>query len=233
MNEQLVSFELRDGVAVVGMDDGKANALSYAMLEALHGALDRADREASAVVLAGRPGRFCAGFDLKTMMAGPESAQALLTKGAELLLRLYAHPQPIVAASTGHALAGGALVLLTCDLRLGARGDFRIGLNEVAIGLPVPILAHELARDRLAKSALTDAVLFARVYNPDEATAAGYLDRVVDAERVLDEAVSEARRLGQLPRPSFSQSKRSLRRETIKYIRETLAMNIAEFMPPG
>jgi enoyl-CoA hydratase len=231
MSDSLLSFELNDRVAVVTMDDGKANALSHAMLEALHGALDRADREATAVVLAGRAGRFCAGFDLKTMMASPESAQGLLTKGADLLLRLFAHPQPVVAACTGHALAGGALVLLACDLRLGARGDFRIGLNEVSIGMPVPILAHELARARLAVSALTEAVLFARVYGPDDAAAAGYLDRTLDADRLLAEATSEARRLGQLPRPAFAQSKRSLRRETIKYIRETFDMNVAEFAP--
>ncbi|MEQ9322907.1 MAG: enoyl-CoA hydratase-related protein, partial [Polyangiaceae bacterium] len=77
----LLSYTQDDGVAVITMDDGKANALSHEMLDALDDALGRAEKEAKAVVIAGREGKFCAGFDLKTMMAGPESDAGLLTKG--------------------------------------------------------------------------------------------------------------------------------------------------------
>src|SRR5262249_53558485 len=135
----------------------KANALSKQMIEALGEALGRAHHEASAIVLAGRPERFCAGFDLRVMMRGPDAAVELLRGGSELLLRLYECSLPLVIACTGHALAGGALVVLTGDYRVGAAGAFKIGLNEVSIGLPVPVLAMELARDRLLPSELTRA----------------------------------------------------------------------------
>src|SRR5277367_4533151 len=158
-----VTFELRDQVALVKMDDGKANALGYSLMDEIDAALDRAGREAAAVVLTGRPGRFSAGFDLAEMMNGVDRARALVARGADLLMRLYALPMPLVVACTGHALAGGALLVLTGDVRVATRGAFRIGLNEVQIGMPIPVLAMELARDRLKPEHLTAATLFANV----------------------------------------------------------------------
>src|SRR5262245_28233481 len=125
----LANYRLEGTTAIVQMDDGKANALSDAMIGELIDALTRAEHEATALVLAGREARFCAGFDLKVMMSGPEQAKSLLVRGAELLMRFYGSPIPIVAACTGHALAGGALVLLSTDVRIGAAGPFKIGLN--------------------------------------------------------------------------------------------------------
>src|SRR4029079_13155145 len=122
-----LTYSLEDSIAVIRMDDGKANALSVTMIDALLAALDRAEGEAKAIVLAGRDERFCAGFDLRVMMSGPEQATALLTRGSELLMRLYEATLPLVIACTGHALAGGALVVLTGDLRIGAQGAFKIG----------------------------------------------------------------------------------------------------------
>ncbi|MCC6668742.1 MAG: crotonase/enoyl-CoA hydratase family protein [Polyangiaceae bacterium] len=229
MTASPATLELSDEVAIVRMDDGKANALGPAMLDALDAAFDRAEREAKAVVLAGRPGRFCAGFDLKHMMAGPESARALVTRGADVLLRMYAHPQPVVVACTGHALAGGALVVLCGDVRLGTAGEFKLGLNEVAIGLPLPILAIELARDRLDPRHLTEATLLARQFDPEAARDAGYLDHVVPADQLLPRALEEARRLAGLGSVPFAASKRALRRDTIRHIRDTLDENIREF----
>ena len=162
----VVHYEQQGAVAHLHVDDGKANALSDAMVAELRDALTRAEKEAGAVVLSGRPERFCAGFDLKVMISSPEAAQKLLRTGAELLMRIYGSPLPIVVACTGHALAGGALVLLTGDVRIGAAGAFRIGLNEVAIGMPVPVLAMELARDRIAVPELGRATLRAQIYPP-------------------------------------------------------------------
>src|SRR5262245_4559732 len=99
------------------MDDGKANALSISMIEALLAALRRAEEAGHAVVLAGRPERFCGGFDLKVMMSGPANAAGLLRAGSDLLLSLYGARVPLVIACTGHAVAGGALVVLTGDVR--------------------------------------------------------------------------------------------------------------------
>jgi len=213
------------------MDDGKANALSYAMIDALLTALARAEGEASAVVLTGRAERFCAGFDLKVMMAGPDAARQLLRRGSELLMRLYGTPLPLVIACTGHAIAGGALVVLTGDVRIGAAGSFRIGLNEVSIGLPVPMLAMELARDRLTAAALPRATLGAQIYGPDAAAAAGYLDAVVPAEELAEHAAAEADRLGALARHAYRATKERLRGATIARITGGLDDDMARLLP--
>ncbi len=228
---EILSYESVDGVAVLRMDDGKANALSHEMLDAFTAALDRAEREAGAVVLAGREGRFSAGFDLKTMMSGVDAAKKLVSRGAEIYLRLYGFPLPVVAACTGHALAGGALLLLVSDTRLGAEGDFKIGLNEVKISLTLPILAQELARDRLSPRHLTAATIQAAIYTPDGACEAGYLDRLAGVDTVVAEAIAEAKELSALPRAAHANTKAKLRARTITYIRDTLESDMIELAP--
>lgn len=215
-------YDTNGPVATISMDDGKANALSPAMIEALHEALDRAQTDDAAVVIAGREGRFSGGFDLRIMMSGPDAARDLLTQGAELFLRLYEFPRPVVMACTGHAIAGGVLLLATGDHRIGARGDFNLGLNEVAIGMPVPILAHRLAFDRLERQAFVPAVLHAKLYDPESAVRAGWLDAVADPSSVLDEAVAVAARLAELSPSAYALTKSSIRRESIEHIRNTL-----------
>ena len=227
MSTPLVSYTLEGTTAVLQMDDGKANALSPAMVDALVEALRRAEKEASAVVLAGRAERFSAGFDLRVMMSGRDAALALLNKGMELLLGFYGTPLPVVIACSGHALAGGALLVLTGDLRLGIAGPFKIGLNEVAIGLPVPTLAMEFARDRLSKRALTRATLLAEIYDPEGAVGAGYLDALVPAGELVDRAKQEAARLGALSRGAYAATKQLLRKPTIERIRAGLDSELA------
>jgi enoyl-CoA hydratase len=228
----LVSYSLDNKVAVVTMDDGKANALSRPMIDAVTAALERAEGEASALVLAGRTDRFCAGFDLRVMMSGPDGAKDLLRAGSALLMKLYGATIPLVIACTGHALAGGALVVLTGDYRVGAAGAYRIGLNEVSLGMPVPVLAMELARDRLSKRALVQATLLAQIYDPDTAVQAGYLDAVAPADQVLERARAEAARLGALSRSAFRATKTRLRGKTIAHISETLDSDMRDLMIP-
>jgi enoyl-CoA hydratase len=228
-----LSYTVEDSLAIVRMDDGKANALSVAMIDALLAALERAEREAKAMILLGRDDKFCAGFDLRVMMSGPEQATALLKRGSELLMRLYEASLPLVIACSGHALAGGALVVLTGDVRIGAAGAFKIGLNEVAIGLPVPVLAMELARDRLVKTELHRATLLATIYTPDEARSAGYLDEVVPPGELMARARAEAARLGGLPRGAFKATKARLRGATIAYIRGSLEKDMQSIMSPA
>lgn len=228
----VLKYTLEGTTAVLQMDDGKANALSDAMIDALAGALDRAEKEANAIVLTGRPERFCAGFDLKVMMSGPENAKALLVRGSGLLMKLYGVSIPLVIASTGHALAGGALVLLTGDVRFGAAGAYRIGLNEVSIGLPVPVLAMELARDRLLASDLARATLMAQIYTPDEAARVGYLDAVAPANEVLARAKEEAAKLGNLSRTAYGATKTRLRGKTIAHINATLDDDMKSLLMP-
>ena len=190
----------RDGdVAIVRMDDGKANALSDASIDAFNAALDAAERDAGAVVIVGRPGRFCAGFDLSVINAGAADAQSLLRRGGELALRLFMFPRPVVVACTGHALAAGAIILMAADHRVGAQGPFKIGLNEVSIGLPLPIYLAELAQQRLSRRHLTAATMLAHIFEPGTALDAGFLDEIVEPDAVESTAVERARSIS--PRP--------------------------------
>src|ERR671911_1388128 len=172
-----VSTSIDEGVAVVRFDDGKANVLSYDAVAALDAALDRAQADAASVCIVGRDGKLSAGFDLAVMTAGPDAARHLVAAGGELLMRLYLHPQPVVVAVTGHALAAGALLVLSCDVRIGADVPAKIGLNETAIGMSLPLFALALAEDRLDRRHLSRATLGAQGYDPHGAVDAGHLAR--------------------------------------------------------
>jgi enoyl-CoA hydratase len=230
---ELVSYTLENKVAVLTMDDGKANALSKAMIVELTAAVERAEKEASAIVLAGRAERFCAGFDLRVMMSGPDNAKDLLRTGALLLMQLYGTPLPLVIACTGHALAGGALVVLTGDYRVSAAGAYKIGLNEVSLGMPVPVLAMELARDRLSKRELVHATLLAKIYDPEAAQRAGYVDVVVAPDQVLETAKAEAARLGAFSRSAYQATKKRLRGASIAHVTSSLDSDMQDLMMPS
>jgi enoyl-CoA hydratase len=192
----LVSYDLADGVATLTLDDGKVNAVSPAMVAALNAALDRAEADGAVVVLTGRPGVFSAGFDLKTLTGDDVDAADQLTRGGfALIARLVAFPTPVVAACSGHAIALGALILAACDYRVGAVGDYKLVMNETAIGIPLPLPAIELLRQRLHPSVLYRATVLAETFSPAEAVAAGWLDRVVDAGDLLTAAREHARAL--------------------------------------
>ena len=225
----LVRFELAGRVALLRFDDGKANAVSHEAAAALGAALERAEREAGAAVLIGRPGRFSAGFDLSVMNAGPDAARGLVGAGAELLVRIVESRVPLVAACSGHALAMGALLLLAADVRVGASGAFRIGLNEVAIGLPLPLFAVELARERLSRRALGRATALAELCDPESAVATGFLDRVVAPERLEAEAVALAEAYATLPVAAYRTTKQKLRGPMVERIRATLRQDLASW----
>ncbi len=233
MAHDSVRYELDGSVAVVRLDDGKVNALSPDVVAALQAALDRAERDAAKALLwVGRPGRFSAGFDLSVMRQGGEAVASLVTAGAELALRLYEFPCPVVMACTGHSLAMGAVLLLSADTRIGAEGDFKLGLNEVAIGMTLPLFALELARERLSKRHLTRATVEAEIYTPSGATDAGFLDRMTTADGLLDEALAEARRLAELPISAYRETKLRLRSDAVALIRQTLADDMKRLNPP-
>jgi enoyl-CoA hydratase len=219
MADAAVTTTIEDGVAVVRFDDGKVNVLGYATLEALTEALDQAKQDATAVCIVGREGAFSAGFDLSVMTQGIDSALALATAGGKFLLRLYLHPQPVVAAVTGHALAAGVLLAASCDVRIGAAVKAKIGLNETAIGMSLPSFGMELARDRLTPRALPAATLGAQLYDPRGAVEVGWLDQVVPADECESAAIAEARRLGEYSPAAYAQTKRMLREPTIERAR--------------
>src|SRR5579859_147204 len=194
----LVRYDFDGSVARITMDDGKVNVLSQEMLAELNEALSRAEADAAIVALAGRAGVFSAGFDLKVLRAGGPSARTMLRAGFELAERMLSFPMPVVIACTGHAVAMGVFLVLSGDYRIGVEGRYKITANEVAIGLTLPRAATEICRQRLTPAHFNRATVLAEVFGPDEAVAAGFLDRVVDAAELTGAARSAADQAAQL-----------------------------------
>ncbi len=228
-----VQCTIEDGVAVVRLDDGKANAVSHALIEQLHGALDQASADASAVALVGREGKFSAGFDLSVMTQGAEATRGLVRAGGELLMRLFTHPQPTVAAVTGHALAAGALLCVACDTRIGSADlPAKIGLNETAIGMGLPWYGIRLGEARLSMRYRQRAILQAEIFDMAGALDAGYLDELVAGDAVVDTAIDRARTLGQLPASAYAFTKRRLRQAVADEVLAGLDDDMQQMVPP-
>lgn len=223
----------REGaVAVVAMDDGKANALRASTLADLDAALDDAlAGGARALVLAGRPGYYSAGLDLKFLPALPfEEQVALFEHFARVLLRLYVFPLPTVAAVTGHAMAGGALLALAQDVRIGAEGSFRFALNEVAIGLPMPTFGIEVLRGAVPRWAEAELLLHGRAFTLAEARDRRVFEDLEECERVTACAVRRAAGLAKIPHDAYALTKERLRRQGAESAMAALDGEVAHFM---
>jgi len=219
---ELVSYSFSDGIARLGLDNGKVNALSPALFEAFHAALDRAEQDRAVVVISGKPGIFSGGYDLQVMTSSPAAARELVATGSTLSRRLLAHPYPVVAVCTGHAIAKGAFLLLSADYRIGAEGPFKIGLNEVAIGMTMHHVGIELARARLTHSAFTRSVINAELFSPTDAVTAGFLDRVVAAEELENEAMAMAAQLTKLNMTAHRNTKLKSRRALLELLDQSI-----------
>ena len=210
----LISYQLEDGIATLTLNNGKVNAISPAVIEAFNGALDQATQDKAIVILTGQPGILSGGYDLKVMTSGPQNAIDLVAAGSTLARRMLAHPYPIIVACPGHAVAKGAFLLLSSDYRIGVEGPFSIGLNEVQIGMTMHHVGIELARDRLRKSAFHRSVINAEMFDPQSALDAGFLDKVVPAEQLLETAKAVAQQ--------FKKINMSVHRKTKLQVRAAL-----------
>ncbi|MEA2713188.1 MAG: enoyl-CoA hydratase [Gemmatimonadales bacterium] len=203
----MIDITETDDLCTITVDDGRANALNFESVEALSQAIEKRSTTSQALILEGRPGIFCAGLDLAVVRSGDELRLRQLLDLCEGLYRIMlSSPVPIVAACTGHALAGGALMLLCCDYRVGLRGDFRIGFNEVAIGMPLPRFGSDVAQARLNRERFIRATVLAETTGPDEAVTVGFLDEVHDAD-VAEAAARKAAALVALPRDAYAAGK--------------------------
>jgi enoyl-CoA hydratase len=225
---QCVRYRVEDRVAYIELDDGKVNVMSAAMLADIRAALDSAETGADIVVLrSARPGIFSAGFDLKVFASGDiQRSLEMVKAGAELALRLMLHPLPTIGVMEGHAYPMGTFLLLACDVRLGAQGAHRMGLNEVAIGISPPGFAIELARSRLHPAWLSRTAALGEMYEPDDALAAGFLDRVVPqgmVDKTLGETIAALRAIHG---PSHATAKRRLRQATAEAMRAAIEQEL-------
>ena len=197
----MLHIQHHDDVAEIRMDRAPANALDHALVEQLLGALDTVQASAArALILTGRPGMFSGGLDVPALIdcQRPE-IERFWQLFFRLGCRLASSPIPVIAALSGHAPAGGAVLALQCDYRIGINGNFKIGLNEVQVGLPVPgtilLALEEVIGLRQARRIATRGTLLPMA----EALAIGLVDELVEADVLIPTALTRARELLALP----------------------------------
>ncbi len=222
----LVTYELAEGIAALVMDDGKVNAMSIPMLKELHDCFDRAEADGAVVLLSGREGIFSAGFDLTVFPQGPGPTLTLLRLGATLTERALSFPYPVVTACTGHAYPMGAFLMLSADRRIGTAGEFRIGMNEVAIAMTLPLFAIEVARQRLTPAYFQRTVT-GDMYCPEEAVVAGFLDEVVDANQIAGRSREIARSLTLIDYEAHAATKLRVRSTGLAALRNAIESELA------
>ena len=203
-----VTLKTDEDISIIQMDDGKVNVFSPDMIQNFNDILDKVPTDKGAMLITGREGMFSAGFDLKVMMSSPENAAAMVKSGFELLMRVFTFPRPVVAACSGHAIALGAFLLCSCDHRIGCKGNFKIGANELRNNMIVPTPILELAKFRLIKSHKQRALLNAEMYSIEDAVAPGYLDEVADQDKLFEHAMAKAKDLATLAHPQYLQTKK-------------------------
>jgi enoyl-CoA hydratase len=213
----LASYEVADGVATITMDDGKVNALSVDMLGQVSAHFDQAEADGAVVILTGRERTLSAGFDLRTK---PEGWPDMLVAGARVAERMLSFPRPVVVACNGNAIAMGGFLLLSGDYRVGARGDFKIGLNEVAIGLTLPFFGIAIARHRLACPYYDRCAITGVILRPDEAQTAGFLDELADPAEVATRTREVATQLAGINMDAHAATKLRVRSEALAGIRD-------------
>ncbi len=207
---ETIRYERRGELGYLNMDDGKANAMDKAFFSALNRALDAAQADGpKALVVAGRTGFFSGGLNVKTLPGlGPQALHALHRDFAATMARVFLFPVPTVAACTGHAIAGGLILALACDLRFALDGDFRLQMNEVHIGIALPSWVLAITQPAIPPRRRVEILLHGKPFLPGEAVSAGFFDGCVDgAGDVVAHAAQAALRLGSLNPEAYALSK--------------------------
>ncbi len=210
----MIELEVRDSVTIMRMARGKGNALNLELLQAAGEALQEIENSpARAAVITGQGSVFGAGVDLVELLAGGEDyVRKFVVKMLSVFERLATFPKPLVAAVNGHAIAGGGIIALACDMRLMARGKGRIGLTEVLVGVQFPAWALEIARFATPPQHFSELICTGRTYKADDALARGLVDELVDAEKLLDRSVEVANEMGAVLPATFTATKLAVRR---------------------
>ena len=222
----LVSYKSEENYAIITINNGKANAISHEVIEGLNLSLDKAEQENKVVILTGEGGIFSGGFDLKVMTKSPKSALDLVTKGSKLSLRMLSFPQPIIIACNGHAIAKGAFLLLSSDYRIGLEGDFKIGLNEVAIGMTMHYAGIAIAKARLSEVYLNRSVNNAEIYSSKDAVKAGFLDVIVPENQLIPTAIKVAEMSAKLNKKAHVETKLKVRKQHLLDLENAIKLDL-------
>ena len=226
MNE-FVTYQSEENYAIITINNGKANAISHEVVSGLNASLDKAEQDDKIVILTGTSGIFSGGFDLKVMTKSPESAKELVTKGSRLSLRMLSFKKPIIIACNGHAIAKGAFLLLSSDYRIGVEGNFKIGLNEVMIGMTMHNAGIAIAKSRLSEVYLNRSVNNAEIFSSEDAIKAGFLDVIVPEDHLLPTAIKVAEMFTKLNKKAHAGTKLKLRQPHLDALENAIELDLA------
>jgi 3,2-trans-enoyl-CoA isomerase len=190
-------IEYKGSVAIARMQLGKGNAMGGDFLIGLNQMLDELqEKPAGCVVLTGYDKFFSAGLNLLELWEYDRvQLTQFLTQFSHTFMRLMKIPQVIISAINGNAIAGGAILAQTTDYRIMAKGDIRIGVNEIQVGIPFPRQVLEIVKDRLPVTSHFDAVYRGVLFSPEEALKAGFVDEICDKEVLEERAISLAKEM--------------------------------------
>ena len=221
MNE-VVQYQSEENYVLITINNGKVNAISHEVIDGLNAAFDKAESAQKIIILTGQQGIFSAGFDLKTIAKSAESAKELIIKGFKISLRMLSFPKPIIIACNGHAIAKGGFILLYADYRIGVQGDYKIGLNEVQIGMTMPYTGIEIAKARLSSLFLERSINNAELFTPADAVHAGFLDKIVAEEALIPTAIHAATLFTKLNAKAHAETKIRLRATYLENIKKAI-----------
>jgi enoyl-CoA hydratase len=223
MTDKLATLSHDEDVSIITLDDGKANVFSPSMISAVNKCLDDVPTEKGSLMITGRTGMFSAGFDLKIISAGDMAAtKEMSLNGFKLLSRIFSFPRPVLAACSGHGIALGTFLLCCCDYRIGVKGEFLVGANEMRTNMVIPIPILELIKFRIAQPHKYRAVLGAEMYSIENAIDAGIIDEIVEADDLMPTALTKAKDLATLGHPSYTLTKELYIEETLKKINDAI-----------
>lgn len=220
-----INCEIENGIAQITMDDGKANAMDPVFFVEMGQALDQAEKDGTKlVVFTGRPGFFSGGLDLKYLKTlSPDEFPDFARTFAHVMLRIFALPIPTIAACSGHAIAGGAMLSFACDRRYIAEGPYKIQMNETLIGIPLPNWMLLIAGSAIPSQWLTEALLHARVYGPAEAVERNIFTALIkENDNILDTVTSLSEDLLALNLQAYATTKERMRKKKIERVVELL-----------
>jgi enoyl-CoA hydratase/carnithine racemase len=219
-----LTVEEHGGVALVRIDRPPANAMDLELLEEGARLVDElASSDPGAVVITGRDGFFSAGVDLKVApQLDADGQRAMVTGINRLFGRWYGFPRPLVCAVNGHAIAGGLILALCGDHRVGARHG-KLGVTELRAGIPYPAVAMLVVKFELTPQVARRLVLGADLVDPETGLQLGLIDELQPDDRLLERSLELASDLAALPHQTYSLVKRQLRGEALERIDRILA----------
>jgi enoyl-CoA hydratase/carnithine racemase len=202
---ETITKEFQDHIAIIRMNSGPTNPISSQLMDEFSQALHEIKGTASGMVLCGGDPFFSAGFNLPELLTFDRQAMGdYFERFNRLCLDLFTVPIPTICALSGHAVAGGNILALTCDYRYAASGTKKIGLNEVKLGVPVPYLADMMLR-HIIGNRFASQMIFSGEFMPfEDAKAIGLIDVIGAPEELEDFTIERISQIASYPREAFA-----------------------------